>query len=133
MPTESDAIQLYEELMEMCTKGGFHLTKWMSNSRKVLSTIPEEERAKDVKDLDLNHDMLPMERVLGVQWCAEFDTFKFKVVLTDLRPFTRRGILSVISSIYDPLGFMSPVVLVAKKILQDLGWDIMIPTKYVQR
>lgn len=126
--------------MEMCTKGGFHLTKWMSNNRKVLSTIPEEERAKDVKDLDLNHDMLPMKRVLGVQWCAEFDTFKFKVVLTDLRPFTRRGlvILSVISSIYDPLGFLSPVVLVAKKILQDLcrekiGWDIMIPTKYVQR
>lgn len=135
VPTESDAIQLHEELMEMCAKGGFHLTKWMSNNRKVLSAIPEEERVKEVKDLDLNHDMLPVERVLGVQWCAESDSFKFKVILKD-RPFTRRGILSVVSSIYDPLGFLSPVVLVAKKILQDLcrekvGWDSVIPTKYV--
>ncbi|KAI2645663.1 Cold shock protein 1 [Labeo rohita] len=119
VPTESDAIQLYKELKAMCAKGGFHLTKWMSNSRVVLNVIPEEDRVKEVKNLDLNHDMLPVERVLGVQWCAESDTFKFKIVVKE-RPFTRRGILSVISAIYDPLGFLAPVVLSAKRILQDL-------------
>ncbi len=77
VPTESDAIQLYKELHAMCAEGGFHLTKWMSNSRGVLNAIPEEDWVKEVKDLDLNHDVLPMERVLGVQWCAESDTFKF--------------------------------------------------------
>ncbi|KAL0176849.1 hypothetical protein M9458_029179, partial [Cirrhinus mrigala] len=137
VPMESDAIQLYKELKAMCAKGGFHLTKWMSNSRVVLNVIPEEDRVKEVKNLDLNHDMLPVERVLGVQWCAESDTFKFKIVVKE-RPFTRRGILSVISAIYDPLGFLAPVVLSAKRILQDLcregvGWDSAIPIKYVQR
>ncbi|XP_048014093.1 uncharacterized protein LOC125246975 [Megalobrama amblycephala] len=137
VPTESDVIQLYKELHAMCAKGEFHLTKWMSNSRGVLNVIPEEERVKEVKDLDLNHDVLPMERVLGLQWCAESDTFRFKVVIKD-RPLTRRGILSVISAIYDPLPFLSPVVLSAKMILQDLcreriGWDSVIPIKYVQR
>lgn len=40
-------------------KCGFHLTKWMSNSCAVLNAITEEDGVKEVKDLDLNHDMLP--------------------------------------------------------------------------
>ncbi len=55
------------------------------------------------------------------------DSFKFKIMLRD-RPLTRRGILSTVSSIYDPLGFLAPVVLSAKGILRNLcrgqlGWD----------
>lgn len=103
----------------------------------VLSAIPEKERESKVKDLDLDHDVLPLERALGVQWSAESDSFQFKVVVRE-RPFTRRGILSVVSSIYDPLGFLSPVILSAKIILQDLcrkeiGWDDVIPEEYIQR
>lgn len=85
----------------------------------MLNAIPEEDREKKVKNLDLEHDTLPLERALGVQWCAESGVFKFKVTIKD-RPLTRRGILSIISSIYDPLGFLSPVILRAKVILQDL-------------
>mgnify|MGYP000353277823 CR=1 FL=1 len=45
---------------------------------------------------------------------------------------TRRGLLSVVCSLYDPLGFVAPVVLPAKVILQDLcrkrlEWDDPIP------
>ena len=52
------------------------------------------------------------------------------------RPPTRRGILSVIASIYDSLGFLAPIILPAKIILQDLcrldvGWDDEIPTEYL--
>ena len=55
------------------------------------------------------------------------DMFTFKMVLKD-KAFTRRGILSVTSSIYDPLGIVSPITLLAKKLLQDLckqglTWD----------
>lgn len=137
VPSESDAVQLYKDLTSMCAKGGFHLTKWTSNSRAVLGVVPEKDREKKVKDLDFDRDTLPVERALGVQWCAESDAFQFKVVVKD-RPLTRRGILSVVSSIYDPLGFLSPVILSAKRILQDLcregiGWDNDIPSVYVQR
>ncbi|GAA6089155.1 uncharacterized protein LOC112848234, partial [Tachysurus ichikawai] len=69
--SESDAVHLYKNLTDMCAKGGFHLTKWMSNSCAVLSAIPEKDRKSKVKDLDLDHDALPLERALGVQWCAE--------------------------------------------------------------
>ncbi|KAK0145483.1 hypothetical protein N1851_015620 [Merluccius polli] len=116
--------------------GGFVLTKWISNSRHVLAAIPETERAKEMKDLDLDHDKLPVERMLGVQWCVQSDVFKFKIILKD-RPLTRRGILSTVSSVYDPLGMLAPVVLTAKRILQELcrektGWDDVIPDSIVQ-
>ena len=120
----------------MLARGGFRLTKWSSNSRKFLSSIPEEEKAKGFQDLDFDEDNLPMERALGIQWCAESDQFKFKINLKD-RPHTRRGLLSLISSIFDPLGFVAPVILPAKKILQELcrqkfGWDEDLPDEVIK-
>ncbi|KAK5933226.1 hypothetical protein CgunFtcFv8_004872 [Champsocephalus gunnari] len=60
-----------------------------------------------------------MGRALGTQWCTESDTFRFKVQTQD-RPATRRGILSIVSSTYDPLGFLAPSVLPAKLLLRGL-------------
>ena len=44
----------------------------------MLAAVPEEERAKEVKELYLDNDILPVERALGVQWCMQSDAFKFK-------------------------------------------------------
>ena len=79
--------------------------------------MPVSERAGSVKEFDLEN--LPVECALGIQWNVQSDTFCFKIVVKD-RPPTRRGILSVISSIYDPLGFVAPLILPAKAILRDL-------------
>ena len=43
-----------------------------------------------------------------------------------------RGVLSTIASVYDPLGFLAPLVLRAKKILQEvchkgISWDEPLP------
>ena len=51
------AVDIIRDLTSLCESGGFHLTKWMSNSRTVLASIPETERAKEVKDLDLGHNL----------------------------------------------------------------------------
>ena len=59
-----------------------------------------------------------MERALGIQWNSQTDRFSFDIVEKN-KPLTRRGILAVVSSLYDPLGFVAPVVLPAKRILQD--------------
>lgn len=67
--SEDEAVVLYHELVPLCAKGVFKLTKWMSNRRAVMVEIPEDQRAKGIKDLDLDYDQLPVERVLGVQWC----------------------------------------------------------------
>lgn len=80
----------------------------------VLAVIPKKEKAKEVKDLDLDHDSLPLERALGVHCCVQSDHFKFRIVIQDKCP-TRRNILSMLSSVYDPLGFLAPVVVPEKR------------------
>ena len=129
MATDESAICLARELRELLSKGGFRLTKWLSNSRKVVESISEAERATAVKNLDFDHPII--ERALGVQWQVSSDTFSFNINIRD-RPATRRGLLSFISAVYDPLGFVAPFILTAKVILQDLckkklNWDDRIP------
>ena len=124
--TEDKTIELAKDVKAVCGNGGFNLTKFVGNTERIINSIPDEHRAENVKNLTLGQDKLPIERALGVIWCIESDTFNFRIELKD-KPCTRRGILSTISSIYDPLGFITPVVLVGKKILQDIclsnSWD----------
>ena len=66
-----------------------------------------------------------------MQWCVESDAFQLRIIVQD-NPLTRCGILSTVCSVYDPLGFVSPVVLIAKQILQELcrdgaDWDDSVP------
>jgi hypothetical protein len=98
---ESDevAIPLVQELRQLLSKGGFRLTKWSSNSQNVLKSLPEVERAASVKNLDCASSLI--ERALGVRWNVTSDTFGYKIVVKE-RPATRRGILSIVCSIYDP-------------------------------
>ena len=70
-------------------------------------------------DLDLGKEELPIQRTLGLHWDMKSDKVLFKVALKD-KPNIRRGILSLASSVYDPLGFIAPIILPAKKLLQDL-------------
>ncbi|KAL7880839.1 hypothetical protein SRHO_G00030930 [Serrasalmus rhombeus] len=107
-----------------------------ANNSTVLNSIPEQDRAEGFQDLDLEVDDLPIERALGVQWCSESDQYRFKINLKE-RPHTRRGLFSIVSSIFDPLGFLSPIVLPAKGILQDLcrqkySWDENLPDNVVK-
>ena len=74
--TEEEALTLCHELISLCTKRGFCLTKWHSNRSDVLKAIPEPYRAKGVRQLDLEREFVPIERVLGVEWCIKTDTFK---------------------------------------------------------
>lgn len=131
VPCEDDAIAVMTDLKKLLLQGGFKLTKWISNSRHVIAEIPEDDRAKDVKGLDLNQQALPVERALGVSWDVDKDAFMFKINRLD-KPLTRRGLLSAVSSIYDPIGFLAPFTITAKKYIQDLtrlkiGWDEPLP------
>ena len=129
VPGEEEAIRLTDDLRRLLEKGGFNLTKWVLNSRRVIESLPVSERAGTFKDL---HDgQLPVERALGVCWDVERDKFCFKIEVRS-KPLTRRGLLSVVCSLYDPPGFVAPIVLPAKVILQDLcrrrlEWDDPIP------
>lgn len=121
------------DLLCLLSRGGFRLTKWIGNDHRVLENIPEDEHAKDVKAIDLSKDHLPVERALGVKWCVETDTSGFKVDFK-LKPPMRRGIVSVVSSVYDPFGLAAPFLSPAKQLLQDLcrmklQWDDPVPSQ----
>ncbi|XP_074608719.1 uncharacterized protein LOC141863139 [Acropora palmata] len=131
---ETAAITHVHELQALLFRSGFKLTKWISNSRKVIEAIPAHERYAELKKLDFYENELPSQRALGFQWCVESDTFTFNICLRTW-PFTRRGILSVIGSVFDPLGYVLPFIRNAKHILQDLCriklvWDDEIPPEY---
>nr|XP_039247913.1 uncharacterized protein LOC120325816 [Styela clava] len=121
----SDAVRLIKQLTELLATGGFHLTKFMSNDINVLQSVPESDRAPAIKDLNLESNSL--SQTLCVQWNMHTDEF---VIYVNIEPkaLTRRGILSMVSQIFDPLGFVQPFILPAKRILQDLciegySWD----------
>ena len=60
-------------------------------------------------------------------WNIRTDIFGFKISLED-KPATKRGMLSELSSVYNPLGLASPFFLKGRKIVQNLrqrntAWD----------
>ena len=129
VPTVSEAISLVSEVKMLAAEGGFNLTKWTSNSPEVVSRVPYGDRSKKAQECALN--ALAEDRVLGVCWRVHEDHLSFQVQRMD-QPLTKRGILSMLSSVYDPLGLASPFVLRARRIVQNLcrtkiGWDEPIP------
>ena len=112
------------------------LHKVTSNSREVLDAFPMDDLAKNLKDLDFGSDLLQMQRSLGLLWDTNSDTFTFRTSVDDKR-FTRRGVLSVINSIYNPLGFVAPVIIKGKLLMQSMmstmvnnDWDEPLPDSF---
>ena len=113
------AIKLVKNVVGICQKGGFKLTKFISNSREVLTTIPEETHHQKIKDQDLNIGVLPVGRTLGAHWNIGNDYLGFRIKLKD-KPLTKTEMLSTITSVYDTLRIAAPFVLERRKILQKL-------------
>eukprot|EP00105_Crassostrea_gigas_P001102 XP_011413128.1 PREDICTED: uncharacterized protein LOC105317986 [Crassostrea gigas] len=83
--------------------------------------------------MDLGSDVLPTQRTLGVVWDIESDEINFQVS-KEMKPYTRREILSMINSLFDPLGFVSPVKLRGNVLLREMmqpssstNWDDPLP------
>ncbi|XP_063969426.1 uncharacterized protein LOC135157513 [Lytechinus pictus] len=129
-PDVASAIKLLKNSQAICAKAGLTLHKIASNKREVQESFNKKEDPNEEKGLGMQ-GVSTVERVLGVVWCVKNDIFKFKIELKE-RPYTRRGVLSTVSSFYDPCGFLSPVMLRGKQILQELcrsklDWDSPMP------
>lgn len=97
VPNEDMASRIAHDVKELCSKGGFNLTKYISNSRNLLQSFPLECQSKKVRELDLCRDSLPIERALGMSWDVESDKLKIAVILR-ARPPTKRGVMGVMES-----------------------------------
>lgn len=90
-----------------------------------------DDLAKDLKDLDFDQEGLPMQRSLGLYWDLNTDSYTF-LVSTDRVGHSRRNVLSLVNSIFDPLGFAAPVTLQGKLFLRSflsgtIDWDEPLP------
>ncbi|XP_043199886.1 uncharacterized protein LOC122369305 [Amphibalanus amphitrite] len=121
----SAACIMRSEVTKLVARGGFRLTKWMSNDTRVLESIDVSERLHpdaDSRSLDTFR-----ERALGCAWIPAKDVVGIysRVSVTSL---TKRGMLQGMASVFDPLGMVSPFILKAKVLIQRLwtlkyAWD----------
>ena len=94
----------------------FRLEKWLSNPHNLLSSLPLSELSPKIVNLDLSSQVI--QRALGVSLDIEHDILFFKPIEKGM-PVTKRGILSLVSSIFDPLGILTPSILQTNLITQD--------------
>ncbi|RXN11518.1 hypothetical protein ROHU_029945 [Labeo rohita] len=125
LPTEQEAITLLKNAQAMLATSNLRLHKIASNKMEVMRAFPQNDLAKNMKDLDLATDFPHMQRSLGVSWDVSKDVFTFQVS-NDEKPYTRRGVLSTINSLFDPFGFAAPVIIKGRSLLRQLtmeAWD----------
>ena len=118
LDNEKEAIKLLNNVKAICASGGFKLTKFLSNNKQVLQSIDEADRRQGVKDKDFMGD-LPAERALGMLWDTVTDKLGFRVTFKQ-KSRTMRGLPSVISSVYNPMGFATPFLLQGKFLMQQV-------------
>ncbi|GFY15483.1 uncharacterized protein TNCV_1572941 [Trichonephila clavipes] len=101
------------------------LHKWCSNTPEILNSIPKEEQSWDFHCQSSDQIII---KTLGIIWSPQFDYFSFKTVVNCRESYTKREVLSIIARLFDPLGFLGPILTQAKLILQKLWvlkleWD----------
>lgn len=129
--TDAEAIDLLRRTQASLAESNLRLHKFVSNSQSVLQAFPPEDCAAVIKDVDVSGEAAPTQRSLGLLWEITSDTFTFSVT-TDIKRFTRRGVLSTVNSVFDPLGFLSPVTIQGRALLRELtaelsDWDAPLP------
>ena len=133
--TEEECIELATQLRALLLKAGFILRKFTSNSEAVLESIDEDLReTKSLSLLDVDATL----KLLGIYYNPVDDQFGFKTnfLSAEKNPQTKREFLSEVAKLYDPGGWVSPIIINPKIWMQSLwkeeiGWDQKIP-KYIQ-
>lgn len=125
--SEEEALVLRDELVGILQAGGYELRKWLSNSPALLQDLPTEHQQEP--HLFQNLDNPDSIAILGVQYRPVQDIFTYCVEEPDLmKKWTKRSVLATVARVFDPNGWLTPVVFWAKCFLQDLwlsglDWD----------
>ncbi|XP_076661053.1 uncharacterized protein LOC143364799 [Halictus rubicundus] len=123
--TYKDAQKLRNEIICLLKRGGLNIRQWVSNDPRLLSDLSEEQvHPKFFGDETV--------KTLGVSWNPHTDSFSYSVNVNNNETHTKRTILSTIAKIFDPLGLLGPVIVVAKILMQQLwqlkvDWDESLP------
>ena len=123
--TYAEAKDLRDEVIDLLQRGGLNIRQWVSNEPGLLDGLTEQQiHPKFFGDSTV--------KTLGVSWDARNDTVTYTVDPHVATKVTKRTILSTIARIFDPLGLLAPVTVVAKILMQrlwhlKLDWDESLP------
>lgn len=121
-------MELVRQLKAITDLGDFELSKWVSNE----DIFPDSTKPEflELKDTDV-------KSVLGLRWLPKQDVFVYKIEHRNLKfTWTKREILSEIGRPFDPNGYLAPVIVAAKIIMQriwqeKIDWDTEVPSSIV--
>ena len=119
------AFELFKKLRIRFLEGHFLLRKWKTNNLELQNPITHNNSG--------NEDTVnKAEKVLGIPWDSDKDilVYDFKAIMKDahkLKP-TKRNLLKIVSSFYDLIVLIQPILISLKMLLQEahrllLGWD----------
>lgn len=124
-----EALKLQKDVTFINSQAGFNMKIWSSNCKQLSSS-----QNQNSSTVNLNSKV--EEQALGIQWDTDADCFIFQIRLSRLENLiqklcgvpTKRDVLRIVMSVYDPCGFISPVSIKAKILLQNVwrrgtGWD----------
>ncbi|XP_070188491.1 uncharacterized protein [Littorina saxatilis] len=137
VPEVDQAVHLMQRTQrELKKNGGINLHKVVSNRTSVLAAFPREELSTELQNPQPT-DPLPTHGCLGLSWNLERDTFDISPQVSN-GDFSRRGVLSTVNGIYDPLGFLAPATISGKIFLREVSpdgkaWDKPIPDNFRHR
>ncbi|XP_044760862.1 uncharacterized protein LOC123318310 [Coccinella septempunctata] len=125
--SESEALELRQQVQDLLMAGGFELRKWASNHSSLLDGIPPDHCRKSSSINPLLLDREPSLKILGLGWNPTSDHFFYSVRLTSAT-VTKRTVLSQLARIFDPLGWLAPITFYAKIFFRQLcllhlDWD----------
>ena len=109
---------------------GFELRKWSSSHREMTSSLPEnlQEYPDKEKLMDENYKI----KTLSVSWKPNSDSFHFYSSVCSTDRITKFKLLLETAKLFDPVGWLAPVITKFKVILQKLwiqgvGWVDVLP------
>ena len=144
--TEKELIQLALELPQLLEKADMKMAKFYSNSEKTLRALEPSLVAKEVHLFEDKNAVFESNKVLGMVWDASTDTFGYRAKYEKVeewldkwgvQKWTKRTVLKTTASTYDPLGYLSPVTVYARSVIQKLwtlklDWDDAIPDEIAE-
>ena len=121
-------LETKRQVVETLQSGCLTLRKWASNDPDLLEAPDQVDQAGPPID-----EGGALVKLLGVGWAPTDDTLVISPTLLSSEANTKRKILSEIFGLFDPLGFLSPIVIRAKSFMQSLwlkslGWDDRLPS-----
>ncbi|XP_075149048.1 uncharacterized protein LOC142222851 [Haematobia irritans] len=119
--TVDEGLTARDELKSILASAGFELRKWTANDVRLLKNL-EADHLLDSSFLFL--DDKSTAKTLGLRWNACGDYFYFVTERMPTREkYTKREVLAIISRLFDPAGWLAPVIVTAKIIMQEMWLD----------